>query len=821
MNRKPEGMIFDHFKTPTSGRRSRISVLTGSALALPLLVPFASGLAPAPAQAQSAGVSPAQVLEEITVTARRREETLQDTPISVSAFSSQDLKLRNVQDIGQIDEFTPNLTFDTTAPISGSTIASSVFIRGVGQTDFVFTTDPGVGIYLDGIYIARSVGGVLDLLDIERVEVLRGPQGTLFGRNTIGGAINVTTKKPNDEFSGEVEAIYGQFDRTDILATVNVPLTDNLYSRFSGSFRRQDGYAEQILTGEDLGDNDEWTFRGAVRWEPTETITVDISGDVTRGDEQSPASSTVSGSRTASIGAPNTLFAGLLYNNLIGAQENGGVPGTISVPPLPADTPVYDESFLTDSEFTTQGTGPNGSEFDIFGISGTIEWDAGPVTVKSITGYRELDTTFGRDPDGSPLTLVHTENVLEHEQFSEEFQLLGSNFDDRLNWLFGVYYLTEEGTDLTTVPFAQETFDILGQIGGACTLFPGTPTETALPFCPNIFRVDSTGEGTKIDNRSIAVFGEATFDVTERLAITAGIRYTSDRKRVDATGLLIGGAPALADPVAEETFEDVNPRVIVDYQITDTVFGYASFSQGFKSGGFNQRYGAPLPAPTSFEPEEVTSYEVGLKGDFLGDRLRANLSYFHSEYTDIQVVVFDNGIPRTINAAEAAIDGVELESTLLFARNWLAQFSYGYLDARYTELDDAIIGSFGTPIVNPLTTDFKFVNSPEHSLSAALQYERDVLTYGTFLARLDYSYRSEYANDAINTPELIQDGVSLINARVAFTGADDEWTLALFGTNLTDETYITSGVADEPGFGLVERNPAFPRQWGVSLSYRF
>ena len=755
-------------------------------------------------------------IDEIIVTARKQAENQQDVPIAITTITSSDFESRNITDISRLDEIAPNITIDSTAPLSGSSNATSIFIRGVGQTDFVPTSDPGVGVYLDGVYIARSTGGLLDLKDVDQVEILRGPQGTLFGRNTIGGALNVTTIKPStDGFFGEAQVTTGSFDRLDFEGAVNVPLGETLAARFSGKRTKSDGYGERILTGESLGGEDRYTVRGSVRWQPTDRLTVDIAGDYSEADEDSPVTTTVSGS-TVELGAPNSLFAGVLYNNLIGAPS-GGLPGLLTIPGLPADTVRYDASLVeTGSLFTSNATGPTGSEYEIYGVSGTVEYDLNDsISLKSITAYRDQSTAFGRDPDGSPLELVHTANEGNAEQFSQEVQILGSS--DRLKWVIGGYYLTESGNDSTTVPFAQETFTL--NAGNLCTL-ETVPLTIPCEFL-NIFRVDSVDGGVLFDNTSYAVFGEATYDVTDRLSVTAGLRWTEDEKEIDGTGALGGGLPLLLDPVAEETFNKVTPRVIVDYEFNDSVLGYASFSQGFKSGGFNPRYGAPIAGPTSFEPETVDSYEAGFKADFWDNRARVNGAAFFANYDDVQVVVFDNGIPRTINAAEGEIKGFELEATLQPDDHWLVQASLGVTDAEYTELDAAIIGSFDLPIVNPLNTDLEFVNTPDVVGALGIQYSQDVGDWGDLTYRVDMSHRAGWANDAVNTPELFQNSVTLLGGRLTLAPDSDNWSFALYGTNLTDVEYITSGVADEPGFGLVEQNAARPREWGASLGVKF
>jgi len=771
---------------------------------------------------------------EILVTARRYEERLQDAPLAVSRFSPADTIARSSVSLADIAEFAPNVGFDSTTPLSGSSNAASIFIRGVGQTDFAITTDPGVGVYVDGIYLARATGADLDLLDIERVEILRGPQGTLFGRNTIGGAISVTTHAPQlGQFAAEVETVLGRFDRFDLRAAINLPVASALAFRVAGARQRRDGFGRRLLTGQGMGGQHRDAVRLSGLWAPDPTFELRASIDYTRADEQSPVMTTAFTSRVGSVTAPGTLFTGPLYNNLIGApapcQTPGflvpfcGIPGLIVLPALPADTPGYDGRWLTGNLFTSNSTGPTGSRYEIIGVTSAISWRPGRIHLKATTGYRASDFSFGRDPDGSPLSLIHTSSAIRHRQFSQELELGGG--DGRsLRWLVGGYSLSEHARDRLLVPFAQETFDIVNRFGLGCTLLPGltgAPGPITLNPCPNPFFIDVTGAGASIRNHSLAAFAEATIGLTAGLSLTAGARWTRDDKRVDLSGYFIGGTPFSPRPRARDRFTRVTPRVILDYKPLPDLMFYSSFSTGYKSGGFNERYGAPLAAgPTIFAPESVRSFEIGAKATLLGGRARINLALFRSSYDNIQVVVFDNTIPRTINAARGRVGGAEIEASLTPVKAVTLQLSYGHLDARYTRLDAAVIGSFGLPIVNPLRLDYAFVNSPRHTLSAGAEYARD-LGIGTLRMRADLSYRSKTANDAINTPELIQPALVLLRARVGFTTADKRWSCAVFGTNLTNKRYVVSGAADEVGFARAEVNAGRPREWGASVALHF
>lgn len=769
-------------------------------------------LQPAPA---ALAETPEATLEEVLVTARKREELLQDTPISITAFSQEDIEIRKLNDISQLAEFTPNLEFDFTAPISGSTNNASVFIRGVGQTDYVPNKDPGVGIYLDGIYLARTVGSVLNLLDVERVEVLRGPQGTLFGKNTVGGAINVITVKPTDAFEAGADLTLGTDDRADLRGYLNTPISENLSGRLSfGRFRR-DGYMRRILVGDELGDDDEIAGRLALRWSQESDFAANLAFDYSKADERSTAARLLSTdirvpTSPFSIGDVPTIFAGQAYNVLIGAP--GPCVETVfgCLPPLPPTAVPFDRRWLTDNAFETNATGPHRSEHTVLGVNATLAWIRPGVDVKSMTGYRKNKAYFGRDPDGSPLVIGETEVWVDHEQLSQELQFSNAADQDRLDWVGGLFYLSEEGKQHDYVPFADETFQFYASVG--------------IPI-PNFLLANGPDSVNSID--SLGIYAEGSYALTERWELTAGLRWT-DETRETIANTTQGGMQSVANPQASIDFQDTSGRVILSFSPTESLMGYASYSEGFKSGGFNHRFAippppfSPLESPTRFAPEEVQTYELGFKALLWSDRLRLNSAVFHSGYDDIQVLVFDLGVPRTINAAAAEIDGLEFELQLAASRQWRVDLAYGYLDAGYTALDEDIPGAFGNPIsIVPLTLESRFVNTPEHAIALGAQADYEIGGGSHIRFRTDARFRSEVANDAVNTPELIQDDFWLFSASLDWTPAGCPCELSLFGENLTDEEYFLSGAADSPGSGTAEVIMARPRQWGIRLSYRY
>lgn len=746
-----------------------------SVISILLFIAVVSPLTSPPLLADSS-----EAIESITVTARRTEESLQSVPISVSALSRESLEHKNLKDISGLGDSLPNVELDFTAPISGSSNASAVYIRGVGQSDFLLVNDPGVGVYLDGIYISRAIGGVLGLLDTERVEVLRGPQGTLFGRNTIGGAINVVSRKPQNEDFGSIGLDVGNQGVRNTRFSLNMPLLkQRLFTSFAGSTERRDGYVDRLIAGDTLGALDRRAMRAAVLWLPNERLEANFRFDYSHADEEGAAVV------ARWIGDPQEFGRGTLTN----LYNTFAAPGNL-VPGFGSGQP-YDQRFLTHDPYKTYGTGPSDSEYEIWGSFLILDYDADRYHLKSLTGYRTLESRFGRDPDASPISIVHTENVYEQYQFSQELQLSG-NLGNRGNWLTGFYYFKEEGRDKIRAPLVQGVFEAIG-----------------LP-------VDIEGLAD-IRNQSTALFGHAVLPIGESIEVSGGVRYSYERKGIDVQyRYLDAGLDLLTDPSAFDDYENMSYRValtcrpVLDQQL------YFSYATGFKSGGFTGRYVAPADAPIPFNPERLKTWEIGFKADWLKHRLRTNAALFYSEYSDIQVLIFNGIAPETRNAAEGRISGFELELTAKPHPQLELTAGLGYLNAEYTE-----IGQSAGALVIPLAKGNAFVNTPEWSAQFAVNYSFALSDFGVVSLYGDYSYRSRIANDAINTPELVQSALGLFNGRAEFSTNDDQWSLVLYGKNLTDERYLVSGTADKPTFGVAVAIYAPPREVGAKIIYRF
>ncbi len=740
-----------------------------------------------------------EILEELVVTARRREEGLQNAPIAISAYTGETLEYRGVTKLDEITRFVPNLTIENNPSFGGASNSAAIYIRGIGQKEFLPTSEPGVGLYVDGVYIARSVGAILDLIDIERLEVLRGPQGTLFGRNTIGGAINITTvtPEPGDEFGGEIGAAYGTDDRINLRGALNIPMGDTLAARVSVASFQQDGYVDRS-DGIDLGNDDTITGRLAVAWRPSDRLSLDFRLDATRDKENGPAMELL-GIDFTDLSQLNGLVAAVpppmaFVHNITTAAVGPGQPcaatdaagnGITSNPNSPN---CYDNRYVG-KDGKNDGTAPARSESDVLGLSADISYEINDnLTLRSITAWRDLDSEFARDGDHSPHRISQFQDTLEQTQFTQELQLLGTY--ERMNWIAGIYYFAEDGDNENTLDFTISNFR----------------------------------SGGEFDNKSMAAFAQLTYDFTDQLHLTVGGRYTDESKKfhpdqviyqnyyagisqvlppghplaaLDAP-FLQAGTRILPDLEKELEINEFTPMVNLSYDFADNIMAYATYSEGFKSGGFTQRVFPPVIPPftappgtpdidliPTYDPEFVDVYELGFKSTLLDGRMRFNGAIFHTDYDDLQVQVFDSVAPVTENIGSASIDGVELEMQTAPGDGWLVEASLSWLDAGYDEIgtDLTLIGS-----------DNEFERVPEWASSVGVSKEFMLNEMGSLVVRVDWSYRDDTYNDAYNTEILKTDAYHLWDASVRWTNTQEDLSVILSGRNLGDEEFLVTGV---------------------------
>ncbi len=754
-----------------------------------------------------------RTVEEIVVTARRHEENLQDTPIAVSPFSAEVLEDRQVRSTQDLEQVTPSLQFKPAGQLSGNTAAVVAFIRGVGQLDPTAAVDPGVGIYLDEVYLGRAVGGLIDFGDVASVEVLRGPQGTLFGRNTIGGAILVRSLKPDDSgFRTRARLRLGADNLYEGLLATNLPLGGKASARVGAGLRKRQGYVTRAVDGRDLGNDDALSFNGGLNWTPSEDLEVFVRGDYTTRDEN---------------GAP-FVFAGI--------NESAPVPAIVSVaarcpgatmPFLPAGTPglgppnvpAIDDArcandFQALGNFDNGGTAPVESSSDVWGLAGTVSFDVNQrLSLKSITAYRSTGSRGVRDADNTPFEILTTDLTTDSEQISQELQA-------RLNYakasaIVGAYFFDETTRERASVPLT----------------FPPSP--------PLIASVLAGGPGSRdlqfsdLETRSLAAFGQVSFKPTAALELSGGLRYTEDRKRYQGTVLNLfpstrpdpdplptkaipeGGPLFIYATPYENSFSATTGSASLQYRWAKSVSTYASYARSFKSGGFNTRYNAPPPGnlPVPFDEEKVDSFELGAKLDI--GRIRLNLAAFNAEYDDIQLIFRQGVVPLLFNAGEARIRGFEAE---------LSVHSSGglTLDGSLSVLDDEIKSI--TPVPGATATvapgdDLPLTPSFQGNFGVAQRI--GINDRYSVTPRFDASHTSHLTFITGSVPIIEQDPYWVANASIRFADERRGWQATAGVSNLFDEPYLIQGNASLATLGYAERMYARPRSWFMQLSLTF
>ncbi len=703
----------------------------------------------------------AQTIEEIVVTAQKRTESIQDVPVSVTAYTGEDLEERNIQSISSIADVTPNLLIQTGG--TGNNL-SSVFIRGIGQSSQQVFFDQGVGTYVDGVYRPTAHGGLIDLLNVERVEVLRGPQGDLYGKNAVGGAISIITKQPDvNETFGSITAAAGSYDRKDARAFVNLPLSEGkLGLQLSAAARNADGYieTEAIEGDDDLGSQENIALRAALKWQINENASWTVSVD-----ELDMESS----------GSPMNHVR-ILATSAFHRQHNNAVAEG-----LLGNTPAISSAFVIDDEFESNITGDqHRNKSNERTVISRLEYDMGWAQLVALSSYKRMKANDGFDADGSPIDISANNRDIDNRSTSHELQLNGLAFDDRLNYLAGLYYLQDE-IEFNT--FAENNISTAQLVG----IYPG-------------YRDRSSRNLTDQELDSFAAYFNLAYDVTDKMTMIVGGRYMSEEK--DFTAGLTRGAvtnPTSTQASADEDWSNFSPKFQVQYDVNDDVMVYATFATAFKSGGINNQVNAG-PAGTflvPFEEEEVESIELGLKGTWLDGTLQTNIALFSMDYTDLQVSILDFNVItgtqiRTIaNSGSADIQGWEFEGIWAPTENFSLLLSGAYLDATYGEdvlQDPADPSSILFVDGDPLAF------APEYSYALSAVYEVPMGEGATLRFRGDYSWRDQVYFEPegllVDREAESEDDYGLLNVSVTYDSGND-WYISAYGTNVTDETYKT------------------------------
>lgn len=760
------------------------------------------------AAAQTPGESKVlQGLEEIVVTAERREASQQTVPVAVTTLSEGLLERQQIRSIAALDQIVPNIVMN---PNTGTSSASKIFLRGVGEDESFFTADTPVGIYVDDVYVARQTGAMFDLYDIERLEVLRGPQGTLYGRNTSAGAVKLVSKKPQlGEYRAQVDATLGSYELREFRASANIPIGDMVAFQIAGISKVRDGYTNNVFNNTAVNDQDVQGFRGSLLVAPTDRLSVLLVGDVIRED--------------STPGYPTPLRI-----------DRTGTPVR------PTSQPVLGDLYATNSDIDNPI-----NNLDQNGLSATIEFAAtDTLTLKSITAFRELLNLLYLDADGDvlraptpgvvPPARFHLFQDQAQWQASQEFQATGTALDGRLSFVAGAFYFFEWND--------QQTKSVIG----IPALIPaGVPTGR--------FDLTNTADET-LKTTSYAAYGSATYDVTEQLSLTVGLRWTEETKRYTNVVLLPSGqqqvvclgptrltqlaaAPCTAAQTAgggltfangsgfEATWNDWTPRFVVDYQWTDGILTYVSAAKGFKGGTTS---GRTTSATENFarligDPETNWSYEAGLKADWLDNRLRTNIAVFHNEYKGLQFgVSLPSGGFGRINAGDATIQGLEIEATAVPVEGLEIFGSAGFLEGEYDKWSAALT----TCAAQGLTTLDQLLNldlkqAPDWSYRVGFNYSYDAGATGVFSIGADYSAKDDHFNNLCNSRGIAVQDYEFMNAQASWESPDGRWLVQLAGKNITDSEVFNGGFDFASSLGFASAYMYPPAIYSVSLRYKY
>ncbi|MGX5915059.1 TonB-dependent receptor [Aliidiomarina sp. Khilg15.8] len=719
------------------------------------------------AQQENEEAEAEQGLERIQVTARRSVENLQEVPVAVSSFGEADMERVGLEDITELQQRVPNTTLQVSR---GTNSTLTAYIRGIGQQDPLWGFEPGVGVYIDDVYIARPQGAVLEVFDVERVEVLRGPQGTLYGKNTIGGAMKYVTKRLTGDNELRVQGTVGSYGQRDLKVSGQTALTDDFYVGAAFATLNRDGFGEYINTGDDNYNKELMTGRLSALWTPGDTLSVSFSADRTVDDSNSRG-----GYR-------------LTTSQVTGQEPLGDVFDSNTA--MPVDNKVETE-----------------------GASITVDWEMSPAWMfKSVTAIREGYTDTNIDFDSTPEPTLLIPAIYEDDQFTQEFQFNYSSAN--FNMVSGLYFYEGEACGMFGT--------ILGGLG---------------------VTVENSG---CVDTSSQAVFGQGTWDLADNWSLTLGGRYTQDDKEADVYRALFLGikypeddATLLAvnsDFTTEADWSRFSPHASVRYTVNRDLMYYASYSNGFKSGGVDMRADVSLnpDADQPYDPEIVDTFEVGMKAELLDRRLRLNAAVFYSDYQDMQVTVqraVDAGVAsQVLNAADATVQGFEIESVLSATDNLSFNATIGFIDA---DFDEVAFFNPETQQVEDVSGLWSFANTPEWS--ANLGFTQDFRTrWGDVVWSGNWAYRSD--TQIFEVPSMLDmDAYSLVNTSVVWYSNDGRWNAGLHVKNLFDKEYRLAGYnfaaprdADGnitgPGLGGEDTIVGYygdPRTVSFTVGYRF
>ena len=750
-------------------------------------------------------------IQEVIVTAQKREQNIQETPIAISALGADSIEQRDIRDVSALNNLVPNLRLTSTA---GNQNGATIAIRGSVTFNPNLALEPTVGIYLDGIYMGKNYGAIFDVADLERIEVLRGPQGTLYGKNTVAGAINLITRQPSGEFGGKLRVGVGNYNLRSSKLDLDLPAlgevdegAGRLSAKLALSTKKRDGFVKNktllglppadlsLLGGSSsvaarpassatLGDVDAVSGRAALRWQPRSQV------DITYTYDFSDAKQTPQNAQLTSVGK---LYPMIVPNAAQFVDSHRASWASV-------DQAEHDDSHVK-------------------GHALAISWDVGElgalgdVTLKSLTGYRRLQALQGLDYDGTPYPLNQAVGDYHYRALSQELQWIGST--ERVEYVAGLYYFKEKG-------------------------------DVDNPQYQPLYGVDHVAIHYGMDNKSWALFGQAEWTppiADDRLKITVGGRYNRESKSVyrDQTSYSLAAptVPVVVMPVGTEgdkSFDNFSPMLVVAYQLTDTANIYGKIARGWKGGGFNATAGTVAAFQTPFKNETVTEYEAGLKSQWLDNRLRANVALFQDVHEDQQITQFIPGAPPQsifTNAGKSTIRGIELELVAMPLEALQLSANYGYLHAEFNKYSDTCtnITSINCPPGSTLnqrydaTDIYKVPSAPRHTLNLAADYTQP-LPIGELAARVDWSFVSGYVfypqpalyeNTRINSHALVDARLTWQRISVAEKG---ELALSLWGKNLTNKSYRVTGI-DWSATYFATNYFGDPRTFGIDATLSF
>lgn len=823
-----------------------------SFLALPIAATVAFSTYPTSALAQEEE----EVLDEIIVTSRFREERLQDTPIAITAITAEELNIRAFTTAYEVGYTVPNASFRPAQAAYGNTMTA--FIRGIGQYDFDQAFEPGVGIYVDDVYQPFMLGTELDLIGVERVETLRGPQGTLFGRGSIGGVMRLVSKKPEGDDSGFVNLTFGDYDRVDISAGYDFSITDNLFAQVSGASRKRSGHQDVIdfacrfpelagnlqvrdpsrgrncVTGTQGGE-DLNAFRGALRWVASDSVELIIRADF-QNDESEPRADTLvtiqypldlSGNVIQTHGY--TLFNNEYINHVPTAAE----PWGYSIP--------YDDRFIPSNIYETYATYDDArtgltfnptSAIEREAVSGTLSWDITDTTGLTVIGsYTDIKSQLTSDADASPFNFQTTGGQQDFDWVTAEVRLSGRAMD-RLDWTVGGFYYSGEAANHQLVSFPPILWGVFRNI-------LGLPPAVAVSIIESEAGKYSVNTRNIADAESKALFAHAVFDLTDRLTLNAGLRYTEDTKDVDFDNSFFVGPINLDD-------DHTDWRLGLDFKAADNILVYGSAATGYRPPAYNPRPFTAAQA-VSVGGEEATSYELGFKSELFDNRMRLNLAAFFTDYDERIVPIGGTEcIPPLVSETDPGaiqdsdgnfclavtsltsyqqlpdteIKGAELEFFWLPVDALEISAVVGYTDWSSPEVDNCDLNLDGQPDPGFVCSDSaNFV--PEYNWTVGAAYEFALSDGATLTPRVDLYGQTEICS-AFASQLSCADGYELLNLRLQWENAERTWMAAVGGTNVTDEKYYLN-IFDLTFFGqnTVEGQPGRPSEWYVTFTRNF